>query len=256
MERISQSADKQQNPVVIGVDGCRAGWIAAIDINDTIVVDVYPTFMDLLTSWSNAFHILVDIPIGLPCKIIPSRECDVLARKLLGSRASSVFSPPCRQAAYAATIEEARKLNILELHRSLSAQAWGICRKIAEVDQVLLSNRDLQEKVYEVHPEVCFSALNGSRPMNHSKRTSLGKKERLDLLTLWERQARDVVETVSRRYKRCEVQVDDVLDAMVALITARSKKSNFNSMPDPPQVDEKGMPMRIIYSSQHRNPVR
>lgn len=235
---------------VLGVDGCHAGWIVAADNNGTIELGLYPTFLDLVNSWKFASRILIDVPIGLPDRKKPSRECDTLARRCLAMRASSVFTPPCRDAASAASIEEARSKNLFKVQRSLSTQAWGICRKIAEVDRVLLSNRDAREIVYEVHPEVCFCALNGGKPMNHTKRSTAGKRERLELLLRWEPRAEKVAKSATDRYPRRDVQVDDVLDALVALITARAEEPCFRSLPDPPEVDERGLPMRIIYRAR------
>ena len=51
--------------------------------------------------------------------------------------------------------------NIAEMGKSLSAQAHAICTKIAEVDQLLLMSPALRHRVREVHPEVCFWAING-----------------------------------------------------------------------------------------------
>ena len=39
-------------------------------------------------------------------------------------------------------------------------QAWGIVRKVAEVDEALLTHAAWRLRVREVHPEVCFYFLN------------------------------------------------------------------------------------------------
>jgi predicted RNase H-like nuclease len=88
---------------------------------------------------------------------------------------------PCRAAVRAEAIGVARELNRGELGRSLSEQSWGICRKI-RVDDLLLGKPGPGAEVREVHPEVCFWALAGRSPMNHSKRQKEGLRERLALL--------------------------------------------------------------------------
>jgi predicted RNase H-like nuclease len=62
----------------------------------------------------------------------------------------------------------------------LSQQAWGIVTKIKQVDDAITP--DCQKWAFEVHPEVCFWALAGERPMKHRKKTKAGVNERLDLL--------------------------------------------------------------------------
>src|SRR5579864_3092685 len=122
----------------IGVDGCRAGWFAVNRRHNRLEYVICPTIQNLIMSFPKAKRILVDIPIGLPWKGAEIRPCDRLARSVLGSpRMSSVFPVPCREAAHAKSIDQARALNIDILGRNLSAQTWGICAKIAEVDDLL-----------------------------------------------------------------------------------------------------------------------
>ena len=116
----------------VGVDGCRAGWISVSRPDGALTYRVNSSFAEVLASWRTAKSILVDIPIGLPWRDCASRPCDQQARALLGARAPSVFSPPSRRASRATDIGQARAWNLDEVGRSLSAQAWGICRKIVE----------------------------------------------------------------------------------------------------------------------------
>src|SRR5262245_14390600 len=145
---------------------------------------------EVAAAFPRAERILVDVPTGLPGAAAPVRECDTLARALLGARRSSVFPVPCRAAAHAATVEEARALNRATLGRSLAAQTWNICAKIAEVDALLLTRPALP--VRELHPELCFRALAG-RPMSHGKKTRAGAEERLAVLGSFEPGARALV---------------------------------------------------------------
>ena len=53
---------------------------------------------------------------------------------------------------------------------------------MAEVDRFLLGNPASQARVREVHPEVCFWALNGRQSMQHSKGKEPGSSERMAVL--------------------------------------------------------------------------
>jgi predicted RNase H-like nuclease len=121
--------------------------------------------------------VAVDIPIGL---LDFSRACDRAARKLLGRpRCSSVFAAPCRACLPERNHAAATATSFRITGRGLSQQALGITAKIIQVDD---SMTPLQQKwVFEVHPEVCFWALAGGRPMAHRKKTKTGVSERLDL---------------------------------------------------------------------------
>jgi predicted RNase H-like nuclease len=73
--------------IVLGVDGCRVGWIASqIEVgNPSRVVStrVFPAFADILALPGDL--IAVDIPIGLN----GVRACDLEARRLLSPHRSS-----------------------------------------------------------------------------------------------------------------------------------------------------------------------
>ena len=107
----------------------------------------------------------------------------------LGKRASSVFSAPSRAAANAVTYEKANAANRRDLSMGLSKQAFGICRKIREVDQALVERPSLVEQILEIHPEVCFWALNGGEPMHYRKSRSEGYGERMAVLERHERRS-------------------------------------------------------------------
>ena len=234
-------------PIHIGIDGCRAGWVAAVQRGAVVSVEVHATFSGLLAAYPGAVRVGVDMPIGLPHAGYPKRECEQLARDKLRRRASSVFSPPCRAAANALSVGEARELNQQELGPSLSVQAWNICQKIAEVDRALLATPALINSVFEVHPEVCFAALANSQPMAHRKSTAEGKQERLALLSQWLPQAANLRDQAMRSFKRSVLQEDDVLDALVVLLTARAGAAELRYLPEKSVADEHGLPMRMVY---------
>ena len=153
----------------------------------------------------------IDIPIGL---LDGPRACDKAARNLLGQpRGTSVFAAPCRGALSSNDHTSATATNLRTTGRGLSQQAWGIASKIKQVDDAITS--DCQRWALEVHPEVCFWALAGERPMAHGKKTKAGVEERLDLL-------RCVFPAIERYLQNRPPGVgrDDLLDAAVAAWTA------------------------------------
>nr|WP_290901356.1 DUF429 domain-containing protein [Aquabacterium sp.] len=232
----------------MGVDGCRAGWIAVARTERGLVYRLHATFAELLQSWSSAATVFVDVPIGLPSRSNPSRRCDSEARHRLGSgRASSVFSPPCREASRARDLAQAREINLREVGKSLSAQAWGICPKIAEVDALLGNDLDLVHRVKEVHPELLFWALNGGQAMRHAKKSKEGTQERMALIDGLDPEALELIERVLRDHPRTRVGRDDVIDALAAMLTAGAGNEMgrvpVTSVPSVPEIDETGLPM-------------
>src|SRR6185437_7828679 len=86
------------NSLLMGIDGCRAGWVVAKaeESLESFKVLVVPT-LDAVFEWVDrgAAFVAIDVPIGLSDG--SSRECDLAARAFLrGSRKSSVFPAPCR----------------------------------------------------------------------------------------------------------------------------------------------------------------
>ncbi len=201
---------------VVGVDGCRAGWVAAaIDLTrSTLDLRVFPTFESVLQEFGGARCITVDIPIGLTDG--PRRECDILARAALGARRSSVFSSPCRQVLSCPDYPSANAASRNVSGRGLSAQAFGIVPKIREVDELMTPV--LQDRVREVHPEVCFAALAGA-PMAFPKRDPSGFDARR--AALQKALPHIVIPDRVQAGRICRgTEPDDILDAVVAAWSA------------------------------------
>jgi predicted RNase H-like nuclease len=220
--------------LVAGVDGCRAGWVAfnvALPSRQTTVeiVDL-PTL--LKTRPPDLACIGIDIPIGL---LDGSRACDRAARTLLGwPRRNSVFSPPCRAALAVADYGGACSINRRIIGSKLTKQAWCIAPKVKQVDDAITP--ECQRWAYEVHPEVCFWALAGQRPMTHKKKSSAGVTERLELL-------RSVFPTIDHHLQNrpSGVSKDDLLDAAVAAWTALKLHNGEARSVCDPQRDSKGL---------------
>src|SRR5580704_15753192 len=153
---------------VAGVDGCRAGWVAfKVELPSLITsVEVIDLPALLRKRPPELVCLGIDIPIGL---LNGSRACDKAARKLLGQpRGSSVFAAPCRAALSATSHATGSAINRQKTTRGLSQQAWGIAPKIKQVDDAI--SPDCQRWAAQVHPEVCFWALNHHRPMKYNKK--------------------------------------------------------------------------------------
>ena len=223
-----------------GVDGCRAGWYVVVERDGAFDGHVATTFADVLAL--DVDLVAVDIPIGLVDA--GARACDLAARQALAPRrGSSVFPAPIRAALAGTTQAEASALHRAADGRGLSAQAFGIVPKIAEVDRTLRADPDGASRVREVHPEVSFAAMNGGAALAHSKKTAEGRTERLDLLAphFGDAPARLVAER-----PRAAVAADDVLDAFAALWTARRiAAGTAHSLPKAPPHDRHGLTMAI-----------
>ena len=225
---------------VAGVDGCRAGWIAfKVEVPSLVTsVDVVDIAELLSRRPDDLLCAAIDIPIGL---LDGSRACDKTARKLLGQpRGTSVFAAPCRAALAATTHAVANQINREKTGRGLSQQAFGIIPKIKQVDDEMTS--DCQKWAVEVHPEVCFWAINQHRPMKHNKKTKEGAAERVALLR---RIFPDIERHVVSRPPR--VGADDLLDSAAAAWTALRWHRNEAEFVCSPEPDPRSLATTIWY---------
>ncbi len=232
----------------IGVDGCRSGWVAVTRGGSNLEYHLVSNIDGLVNEFSDANRILIDVPIGLPWSDAPIRACDRLAREILGKpRKSSVFAVPCREALAAGDVETARRINQRCLSRSIGAQTWGISPKIAEVDRFLRSYLTRCRTIREIHPEVCFWALAGKKPMEHSKKTAEGRAERVRVLERYEPDVGQLLTKVLSETQRKDVQPDDVIDAAVAFVTAEARQGELSCLGDSTTRDLAGLPIEMLY---------
>lgn len=204
--------------VVLGVDGCPGGWYAARrdEAGGEITGRVYRHFRELLDDAPVSAIIAVDIPIGL--LDAGSRPCDVAARHALAPvRGSSVFPAPLRPMLAVATHAEASAVRRAVEGKGMSIQAFGILRKVAEVDRVLRERPTRAGMVYEVHPELSLATMNGGAPVRAPKKSPDGRLARTALLA---RTFGNGVERLLADRERVAAGADDVLDAVAALWTA------------------------------------
>ncbi|WP_243544712.1 DUF429 domain-containing protein [Pseudodesulfovibrio tunisiensis] len=233
----------------VGVDGCRAGWLAVrVEGGQGRALwsggDVYPDFGSLWLAHADAASIWVDIPIGLPGPDLPARDADRLARKLLGKRSSSIFSPMSRLCLDCTSWAEANKKNRQVVGKGFSKQSWMIAPKIKDVDSFLALHPEARANVLESHPELCFALAVGA-PLLHSKKHASGVEERLDILEFLIPGARDFHADVRRDCLVREVAHDDIPDAMILAVAAFLAGNDPAGLPEPPQQDDAGLSMAI-----------
>jgi predicted RNase H-like nuclease len=197
---------------VAGIDGTKGGWVGVVledgvFAGDHLVQPVEARFDDLV----DAQVLAIDVPIGFG-----PREADAAARRFLTGAASTVFTTPKRE--------------ILEMPfgpgLGVSAQAHALGRRILHVTQLAQAD----SRLYEVHPEVSFRAMNGGRPLRYRKKSAGGVLERLELLR------QHGIELAKLR-ESASVPLDDVLDAAAAAWSAqRIAMTAARTLPDPPEV--------------------
>jgi predicted RNase H-like nuclease len=231
----------------IGVDGCKAGWFfVGLDDTEDWSIGLLAEIYGLSGLITKSQLILVDIPIGLPEYDKNERRCDLAARKVLKQRRSSVFPVPLRQAINCNDYEHASRVNYEHTKRKLSRQSWEIAQKIKEMARFLLG-AETDKKVRETHPEICFWALNNYRAMRYNKKSRQGFNERLAILLKYCSYAEDIVKEAEHKYQRREVARDDIIDALIAAVTARFYPKLI-TMPKEVEYDTKGLPMEIVYA--------
>ena len=247
----------------VGVDGCKAGWIGiGLKDADGYETKVFEQFSELLEHYQEACLVLVDIPIGLPDPGPEPRLCDTEARRNLGRRrGSSVFRVPVREVAYLVS-EGASRVRVDRRSRTLNskgigAQSFNIMSKIAEVDAALVNRGEGESpRVREAHPEVCFWGLNGNVSMSANKKRRAGMDERLSVLQRLEPQTETIYQSALSKYRRREVARDDIIDALVAAVTAKLSCLHgyeLKTLPESPPTDSKGLPMEMVYIEAYSN---
>lgn len=234
-------------PILAGVDGCIRGWLCITkDLRDgRIESRVYPNAVTLITQKPQPLIISVDIPIGLTDS--GPRECDKRARQLLGEpRRRSVFPAPIRRALEARTRLAADALTRSADGRGVGAQAWGLFKKIRDIDCELGKDPTLQRVVREVHPELSFMIWNGGVAMFAAKKTPEGKAARSALVK--SHFGQDAFRIIRERHQRRGVSDDDINDAFAALWSAeRIHNGTAVVIPNAPETDSLGLRMEMWY---------
>ena len=246
-----QPVFETQSSTAYGVDGCPASWFfVALGTHGGIHSGIVGTIEELVKMAGNSDRIFIDIPIGLP-NDGEERDCDLAARRILGRpRASSVFRAPVRTVLDARTYEEGKQASWNVTGKKISKQTFAIVPKIKEVDTLLQDRPSVRGIIREVHPEICFWALAGQKPMTNSKKKREGFSERISVLKSVRPSVEEEVKQIMGRFKRKDVAKDDILDALVAAITASEKLTSLQTVPPHPTTDHFDLPMEMVYISK------
>jgi predicted RNase H-like nuclease len=199
---------------VAGIDGTKGGWVAVVLEDgafggDHLIRPVEATFAEL----ADARVLAIDVPIGFG-----PRRADAAARHFLTGASSAVFTTPTRE--------------LLEMPfgpgLGVSAQAHALGARILHVTRIAQSD----SRLYEVHPEVSFCAMNDERPLGYRKKSAGGVLERVELLRQQGIELTQIEESAA-------APMDDVLDAAAAAWSAhRIGLGTACTLPDPPEVVE------------------
>lgn len=237
--------DGLSNAIYIGADGCKQGrWIAALaDQRMRCELALFDDLPSLVRACPAATRILLDVPIGL-CD--GRRVCDMEAKAVLSRHNSRVFLAPTRSAVAAATWADANRINREVAGSGLSKQAWAIVPRIRATDECLRADAAARGVIRECHPEICFWALAG-RPIVAKKKSVEGQQERLAILARFIPDAEALLADALGRWRRSQLAADDVIDALVTVVTAAAPARDLGTMPARPPRDACGLPMEMVY---------
>lgn len=156
-----------------GVDGCREGWVAFV-LPEERVVEGHTAFAALTEDLAALGVGVIGVDMPLSAQERGQRACDLAVKQALGPFGSSLFITPTRAALAAPTQSEATRINRALEGTGVSAQAFALRHKIAEV-----AAAPRPVPLIEVHPELTFHLLG---PVTHRKRSWAGLRERIEVL--------------------------------------------------------------------------
>ena len=214
---------------VVGMDAAgKYGWLAVVLDDDGFVGARLGSLRELV-AWAGRVDVIgIDIPLGHTADGV--RQADVEARKFVGPmRASSVFAAPPKEVFDAASYAEGNAV-LNGLGRPMvSRQAWALLPKMLEAAE--LAEKD--ERVYEVHPEVSFCAMNGEEHLPWPKKSWNGLMHRRRLLSEAGIELPGALEELSA------AAADDLVDAAaVAWSARRIARVKAKSLPSKPEEND------------------
>lgn len=232
---------------VAGMDGCPGGWIAVmLDVTGQHSPIMRPLrgFWDVLLTPERPEIVAVDMPIGFLEKAVRGgRGCERAVRERLGPRKSSVFSSPSRRALYTTSYEAACAANAKSAEHApkLSQQTFALFDKMREIDARITP--DLQSRIFETHPELCFTLIREGEPCEHAKKTIEGEKERVEALQKIGFEAEFLAKET---FTPLSAVRNDFLDACACAWTAqRILFGAAETLPKDPAKDANGLEMAI-----------
>lgn len=221
---------------VLGVDAASKVWVGVELVDGQFVRAVTVARLTDLPDLADYAIIAVDIPLGLLDKGF--RLADTAARSLLGPRRNSVFRTAPRPVLFADSHSAANILHRRLTGMGLSQQSFALGKRIVEAE-ALYSDDSLP--LFEVHPELSFTMM-GDGPPKAGKKSWHGQRDRMARL-----QSAGIVIPAEIGVAG-QVGADDVLDAAAAAWSAhRIATKVARSVPDPPQINERGQRLAIWY---------
>jgi predicted RNase H-like nuclease len=238
-------------PLFVGVARAAESWLAvAFGPEGFEECTVAADLGDLWVRYEErAELVLVGVPVGLIEHGEPTRECDALAREVLGPRAEAVIEPPVREAARKRRFPAAQRVNERKAGAPVSRAAFELGDAIVEADDLLGEVPEARAVVAESHPEVCFRAFAGD-PLSHPPDVAAGYAERLRTLAEYDPEAAPTLQAAAEDTEGADVTVADVLDALALAYTARPGPGSIRTLPPEPPTDDEGLPMRIAYRAE------
>ena len=208
-----------------GLDGCKYGWITAQLLKDkTIQLRIIKELDEINNITKESAIIGIDIPLELHKK--GKRNAEKEARRILGSRASTIFSSPSINTLQATSYIEACRINYKETGLKISKQSWYLFWKIKQARKIYL-DKTSNKTLYEIHPELSFMAMNKMEVIKESKKTIEGRKKRLDLI-------RHIYPSFDfgierNKFLKKDVADDDILDVLAVLWSTQKIIDNIAS---------------------------
>ena len=133
---------------------------------------------------------------------------------------------------------EASRISQAVSGRKVTRQTMNILPRIREVDELLQSRPALRDRIFEVHPELSFRALQGSTVVD-GKRTPAGRRCRRDLLA--DVFGSEALAGVEEQIRGTPARTEDLLDALACLWSAdRIARGVHGTVPEPPEHDAEG----------------
>lgn len=231
----------------IGIDGCRAGWLmikitGQLQVESCLLKSISEINDHINTATGSVF---IDMPIGISDEV-NNRNCDKMARKILGRRGSSVFPVPVRQILPIKDYELANSLNRQITGKGISKQTFNIMPKINELDRFMQKfEREKPGLMLEAHPELQFYMLNNEIDLQFNKKTAHGINERLVILSRIFTAAEQCFHMIREKYLKKEAADDDIIDALVLAVAAEQCRGDITFLPEEIETDRYSLPMRI-----------
>ena len=144
------------------LDGCSTGWI----VTEIVKSKIYIYYIKDLSDLKNNETCLnfVDIPVCLPVNIQDyPRQCDYIAKKILGRFHSSIFYAPLK-AWLGKSLEAINSICQNQSKPKLSKQSFNLFKKIIDVQ------KEYEKKPIfwqEIHPELLVHFYTGTNKFHN-----------------------------------------------------------------------------------------